>query len=1280
MSKLRSEVSLHCKKCTTELAKREILMLATMPPSQQHLAVKEEMEDWALKKILKRTNPKGGRSARYCPFLAHCRNCDNHVGNFTHVSSKVLICFKVENVYVSNGVEKIVMRKLSPMASKLQALGVEVVKYSPFTFASQSPKQSSEPMKYCDTTGLTCTSHEMDSLTRQVPRSYQRELFLAAMRGNTLICLPTGSGKTLVAAMVFSCMKKLNPNKLMVFIVDRIPLAYQQSAYIKYQLPHLTVETLTGEMTWPQKGRIHEALAKRTVDILVLTHQIFLDSLPVKDSTIRFSNISVLCFDEAHHCAGGNPYNQIMSDFYTQVSPESFKPLVLGLTASPAGDITTERTIEKLEKLLINLQCKIATPVESQDLVAHVNAPNTSYDIVTTTESRQVILERRIHDHITDLQRNHVESTPGCEQALRGLFVYSTHFRGALRNLIARCHEDHSKIKVLIVGEHMMRMLSVVDISQVLCYKDALVCLNDCIHDITQAISPSHSALKKLIARNEGPFEELRRYAAEAVSDDSPMSDRYQCLEFRIREFVRRVQEDESSRGIIFVSMRRTAFKLCERLRVNAEVAERLNPAAFVGHGDGSYDGMAWLGEQEVLLRDFRSGVIKLLVSTSVLEEGLDVPVCNLVIRFEGAATLRAFVQSRGRASRRPGSDFVVICNEKEKADAQNLVEREENMKCAVAHVMETGYANFQARKFNCEVKRPDFTLPQAKADVETRTGAEVERYRPSIMAVVQYFSGNVQNLEVHVEQFLTNAFDLLPARLSPTESLSTQRICEKEALSEVAFLLQPKGNVVQEFRSKAEFACHVTQVWCGMLTDVDEQPLPVWLRPLLPQKSHEFAESSTILQAASFFLGTFLTRNHFQYEWPSDTILRKVQLRFDHSFNMVTVLFVVRGRNYKIELRYDEYEDFILVDDNTSNGEMTARIFLTVKHPARLYRQVLDDDGDDNDDDDDDHENDDNNVVDTMEDEGLSDVSDSESESQGFSTDDEYPDIVRNLHERSLPEFVDIPTCWERVAVVENYEKAWGECFTYCFRISSENCVPLRLLLATLDQKFGKKSFYSRVENTFGRFPETETPNELGFDVMYALEGIVKSHPSVRGRLHGSVLANLLRNRNPNVVLACLEKLEKALEQDLFCNPEKTLETLLTRGIGTKSRQKQNLVPSHCALIRRVVVTPTRLLLHPPEVMVKNRVLRHYATADFLCVSIRDENLSKLSLGRGSIDILLDNMNVVLNEGLSIAGKTYQFLGSSNSQLRNHSCWFVGPSLSPDDVRQWMGDFGQIK
>ena len=294
-------VTIHCERCRMELARREMLMLATIPPSHLHLAVRQGRETDAFKKLNKVENPKGGKSAQYCPYIVLCRQCGMHVGNVTILSSKQFVCYKIENVYLVNNGEKIRAKKLCKIRSRLEEeCCIEVVNVS--SAICQSQLQESKPMIYCDTWGLTHASQEIDFLTQQCPRDYQRELFLSVMRRNTLVCLPTGSGKTLVAAMALSCMKKLNPNKLMVFLVDRVPLVYQQSEYIRSQVPELRVMMLVGEMESPQQKAVHQALANQEVDVLVLTHQIFLNFLAIeKNPIVRLSDISVLVFDEAHH-------------------------------------------------------------------------------------------------------------------------------------------------------------------------------------------------------------------------------------------------------------------------------------------------------------------------------------------------------------------------------------------------------------------------------------------------------------------------------------------------------------------------------------------------------------------------------------------------------------------------------------------------------------------------------------------------------------------------------------------------------------------------------------------------------------------------------------------------------------------------------------------------------------------------------------------------------------------------------------------------------------------
>ena len=60
-------------------------------------------------------------------------------------------------------------------------------------------------------------------------RDYQVQCFVETLQRDLVAVLPTGAGKTLIASMLLKRMKELNPEKMGLFIVDRIPLVFQQA-------------------------------------------------------------------------------------------------------------------------------------------------------------------------------------------------------------------------------------------------------------------------------------------------------------------------------------------------------------------------------------------------------------------------------------------------------------------------------------------------------------------------------------------------------------------------------------------------------------------------------------------------------------------------------------------------------------------------------------------------------------------------------------------------------------------------------------------------------------------------------------------------------------------------------------------------------------------------------------------------------------------------------------------------------------------------------------------
>jgi hypothetical protein len=156
------------------------------------------------------------------------------------------------------------------------------------------------------------------------------------------------------------------------------------------------------------------------------------------------------------------------------------------------------------------------------------------------------------------------------------------------------------------------------------------------------------------------------------------------------------------------------------------------------------------------------------------------------------------------------------------------------------------------------------------------------------------------------------------------------------------------------------------------------------------------------------------------------------------------------------------------------------------------------------------------------------------------------------------------------------------------------------------------------------------------------------------------------------------------------------TFVTLLQESIEdskARARTTQDLAGNqkkhhHLALTHKATVTPTGILLRGPDWDVSNRILRKYATCTeyFMRVSFADEDgLSVFHDPRASQEQVYERFRTVLRNGISVAGRTFQFLGFSHASLRSHQAWFMAPfeldgvTVRARDIIRDLGDFTHI-
>jgi ERCC4-related helicase len=119
---------------------------------------------------------------------------------------------------------------------------------------------------------------------------------------------------------------------------------------------------------------------------------------------------------------------------------------------------------------------------------------------------------------------------------------------------------------------------------------------------------------------------------------------------------------------LVFIEQRIWVACVAEILAHHPRTIDLLRVGTFVGTSQSTkrktnISTFAEPRNQQETLEEFRAGALNVILATSVLEEGIDVYSCHLVICFERPKNLKSFVQRRGRA-RKQESKYVIFVPE----------------------------------------------------------------------------------------------------------------------------------------------------------------------------------------------------------------------------------------------------------------------------------------------------------------------------------------------------------------------------------------------------------------------------------------------------------------------------------------------------------------------------------------------------------------------------------------------------------------------------------------
>ncbi|AZQ15661.1 DEAD/DEAH box helicase [Halorubrum sp. PV6] len=480
-------------------------------------------------------------------------------------------------------------------------------------------------------------------------RRYQLQLADAAVDEHTLVCLPTGLGKTTVSLLV-TAERLHEAGGKALFLAPTKPLVQQHADFYREALsiPDDDIVVFTGDVKPDDRAALWQ-----DARIVIATPQVVENDLVGNRISLR--DVTHCTFDECHRATGDYAYVYIAERYHADAAD----PLVTGMSASPGGD--TEEIETVCENLgLVNVE--VMTEADA-DVDEYTHDTEVQWEQVTLPDEVLDIrdaLNEVITDRLEKLKQLGVTNTTNPDLSQKDL----NKMRGQLKKMMD--NDQSEGYKGMSTHAEVMKLRRATELVE-----------TQSVESVRRYFERQREA-----ARSSGASKASQRMVADPkVREAMRKAESFDGLHPKFSKARILLAEtlgiNDGERAILFTESRDTAEALVEFLSASFDVRK------FVGQGDkeGS-DGMSQKQQQETL-EEFKAGAFEVLVSTSVAEEGLDVPEVDLVCFYEPVPTAIRSIQRKGRTGRQAEGKVVVLMAEDTRDEAFFWISRRREKKMA---------------------------------------------------------------------------------------------------------------------------------------------------------------------------------------------------------------------------------------------------------------------------------------------------------------------------------------------------------------------------------------------------------------------------------------------------------------------------------------------------------------------------------------------------------------------------------------------------------------------
>lgn len=556
-------------------------------------------------------------------------------------------------------------------------------------------------------------------------RDYQFSIIKSGLFSNTLVALPTGLGKTFIAATVMLNFFRWTKSAKIVFVAPTKPLVAQQvDACLNVAgIPRSQATRLDGDV--PPVVREGEWERKR---LFFMTPQTLMNDLSKGYADPK--SIVLLVVDEAHRSTGEYAYVKVV-EFIRRFS-KSFR--VLALTATPGS------TVEAVQAVVDSLgisHVEIRTE-DSMDIRQYVHSRN--IDTVVLEPSDDIMHIRELFSKALKPLVDKLSS----QNIFWGRDPMSLTTYGLVK---ARADWVAGPGRHVNPGTKFM-MFAIFSILQTLAH--AIKLLN------FHGIMPFYNNLVDFRSDTEDKGETGSKYKRQIINDPSfqemmDMVGKWKRLEgfvghpkmtylcdSLLNHFMD-AGEGSSTRAIVFSEYRDSAEEIVRVLNAHQPL---IKATVFVGQADSKRSGGMKQKQQIETIEKFKTGSFNVLVATSIGEEGLDIGQVDLIICYDASASPIRMLQRMGRTGRKRAGNIVMLLMKGKEEDqftkAKDNYEHIQRLICDGSHftLRHELSARIVPRDLRPEVDKCHVEIPfensQSKDLLDPRKTAAALRKKPA--------------------------------------------------------------------------------------------------------------------------------------------------------------------------------------------------------------------------------------------------------------------------------------------------------------------------------------------------------------------------------------------------------------------------------------------------------------------------------------------------------------------------------------------------------------------